>query len=330
MATKGRRATRAAATWLGIAVTLVFGYLAIRNANAGDVLEALRDSNPLWLLPAFVSLATGIVIRAHRWRLLFVPALRPPFRSVWNAVLVGYFFNSLLPARAGEVARIVYLNRRAGVSHAQAAATVAVERGYETLILLLLFFAAVPWLPSVTWLRAAAALALVVAVVLLLLAFAAWRWHGRPLRVLLGPFVRRGVLQQPRVDAWAHLLGEGLAGLTRPATLAAVGFWTVVSWLVLSLSNWLVMLGFDLGLSPAAGLLVAVATAVALILPASPGGLGVFEAATVVALDAYGVPTSQAVSYALVLHALNFVPYIVAGPFAMRTGAGRIPVGRLR
>jgi uncharacterized protein (TIRG00374 family) len=326
---KSRRA-RAAATWIGIAVTLVFGYLALRNANAREVWDALGDANLFWLAPAFVALAVAILIRAYRWGLLFVPAARPPLRVVWNAVLVGYFFNMLLPARAGELARIMYLNRRAAVSHTQAAATVAVERGYDTLILLLLFFAALPWLPSVGWVRGAAALAFVLASALLLVAFVAWRWHGRPLRRLLRPLVRRGVLAEERVDAWAHLLGEGLAGLTRPGTVAGVGLWTTVSWFVLSLSNWFVMLAFDLGLSPAAGLLVAVATAVAMILPASPGALGVFEAAVVVALDSYGVPTSEAVSYALVLHALNFVPFVVAGPFALRTGAGRISLGRLR
>ena len=55
-----------------------------------------------------------------------------------------------------------------------------------------------------------------------------------------------------------------------------------------------------------------------LILPASPAAVGVFEAAVLVALKAYGVPESRALSYALVLHALNFFPYIVAGPFLLR------------
>lgn len=321
--------TKAAATWIGIAVTLVFGYLAIRNANAADVWAALEDSNPWWLVPAFAALAVAILVRAYRWQLLFVPAVRPPLHAVWNAVLVGYFFNSVLPARAGEVARVVYLHRRAGVTRTQGATTVVLERGYDTMILLLLFFAALPWLPSVSWLRAAAVLALVLALGIALAAFAAWRWGGRPLRRIVRPLVRSGALSTERVDAWVHLLDDGLAGLTRPATVVGVAFWTALSWLVLSLSNWFVMLSFDLGLSPTAGLLVSVAVAVAMILPASPGALGVFEAATVVALDSYGVPTSEAVSYALVLHALNFVPFVVAGPIAMRRGAGRVPVGQL-
>jgi uncharacterized membrane protein YbhN (UPF0104 family) len=53
-------------------------------------------------------------------------------------------------------------------------------------------------------------------------------------------------------------------------------------------------------------------------LPAAPGALGVFEAAVVVALDAYDVAASTALSYAFALHALNFFPYLVAGAIAVR------------
>ena len=326
---RSRRA-RAAATWIGLAVTLVLGYFAVRDVQAGEVWDAIRESNPWWLVPAFGAFTVAIFLRAYRWQLLFVPALRPPLRVVWKAVLVGYFFNSVLPARAGEVARVVYLNRRAAASHAQSAATVVLERSYDVLILLLLFFVAPPWLPEVSWLRAAATLGLVVAAALFVAGAAALIWRGRPVRGLMRPLVRRGTVSQERVDDWVELLGHGLAGLTRPATAAGVALWTIASWIALSLSNWLLMLGFDLGLSPAAGLLVSVAVGVAMILPASPAALGAFEAATVVALDAYGVPRSEALSYALVLHALNLVPFLVAGPIALRAGTGRVALREVR
>jgi uncharacterized membrane protein YbhN (UPF0104 family) len=56
----------------------------------------------------------------------------------------------------------------------------------------------------------------------------------------------------------------------------------------------------------------------ALVLPSSPAAVGVFEWATVLALRAYGVPESQALSYALVLHALNFFPFVIAGLVLVR------------
>ncbi|HUP32691.1 MAG TPA: lysylphosphatidylglycerol synthase domain-containing protein [Gaiellaceae bacterium] len=88
---------------------------------------------------------------------------------------------------------------------------------------------------------------------------------------------------------------------------------TVLSWFVLGASYWLVMLGFDFGVSPLAGMLVTIALGLGLILPSSPAAVGVFEAATILALTAYGIGESAALSYALVLHALNFVPFLVVG-----------------
>jgi uncharacterized membrane protein YbhN (UPF0104 family) len=50
-----------------------------------------------------------------------------------------------------------------------------------------------------------------------------------------------------------------------------------------------------------------------MILPSGPAGIGVFEAAVVTALHPFHVDRAHALSYALVLHGLNVVPFIVAG-----------------
>jgi hypothetical protein len=49
----------------------------------------------------------------------------------------------------------------------------------------------------------------------------------------------------------------------------------------------------------------------------------VFEAATVVALRAFDVPHAEALSYALVLHLLNLVPFLVIGAVLLGPGALR-------
>ena len=46
-----------------------------------------------------------------------------------------------------------------------------------------------------------------------------------------------------------------------------------------------------------------------------------FEAAAVVALKAYGVQDTKALSYALAVHAVNLVLYLGAGLVALRFGA---------
>jgi uncharacterized membrane protein YbhN (UPF0104 family) len=69
-------------------------------------------------------------------------------------------------------------------------------------------------------------------------------------------------------------------------------------------------------------MLVMVAVGLAMILPSPPAGIGVFEGAVVLTLGVYRISRAEALSCALVLHAVNFLPFIVAGA-AVMVGHGR-------
>jgi uncharacterized protein (TIRG00374 family) len=304
--------------WIGLVVTVAFGYLAVRDVDFATAADALQAAELWWLVPAFVAFALIVVFRAERWRALFPPETRPPFRPVLQAVLIGYFFNSILPARAGEVARVLALYRSTRVSRVQSGATAVLERAFDLVAILALFVAVSPWLPKVDWFRPAVVLAGAVVGALLLAALALALFGERPFLALVRPAARVTRLSVGRLEEAGRNLGRGLAGI-RSGRVAVVGAaWTFAAWAVAALSNWFVMLGFDLDLSLLAALLVAVATAVGSVLPSSPASLGVWEAATVLALSAYGVDASLALSYGVVLHLLNFVPFLVAGPVALR------------
>jgi glycosyltransferase 2 family protein len=199
------------------------------------------------------------------------------------------------------------------VSRAETAATVVVERAFDVLALLLLLFAISPWLPDVNWLQTAAFLLVALGLVLLGSAFLLARWGTRVLRILLFPLSWIPYLSAERFEHVLRNLVQGFVGLHSIRIAIEAFLWTVLSWALVALTFWLVLLGFDFGISPLAGALVVIAINLALVLPSSPAAVGVFEWATVVALQAYGVSDSEALSYALVAHALNFVPFIAAG-----------------
>jgi uncharacterized membrane protein YbhN (UPF0104 family) len=79
-----------------------------------------------------------------------------------------------------------------------------------------------------------------------------------------------------------------------------------------------VMRGFDLGLSIVAALLVVISTNLVQILPSPPSAVGVFSATVIVALRRYGVSNSDALSFALALHALNLIPYLIASAIVLQ------------
>jgi glycosyltransferase 2 family protein len=309
--------THSALTWLGLLVTALFSYLAVRHVHWAEAWAGFRASNAAWLVPAFAGLVLAVLMRVIRWRYLFRPETRPPLAAVARALLIGYFFNNVLPARAGEAARVLALNRSSGNSRAELAATVVVERIFDVIALVGLLFVTSPWLPSVSWARGAAAFGGVLVAGSLCVIAGVAIWGERPFRLLLRPLAFLPFVGEERLGRAALNLIGGLAGIRQPKLAAAAALWTTLSWLALGLSSWFVLVAFHLHLSPLAGLLTVIAINLALVLPSSPAAVGVFEAATLVALSAYGVATSTALPAALVLHLLNLVPYLAAGAIVL-------------
>lgn len=299
--------------WGGIVVSLLFIYLTFRGTDFGALGAALRRSDYWMLVPALLVLGIAIILRAVRWRLLISPEHRPPTTAVTGALLVGYLFNSILPARAGEAIRVVFLRQRAGTPKFVALGTVIAERAIDVLTLLVLLFVAAPVVPDTDWLPRVLALGAVLFVATAGV-FIAFAFYGeRPARFVLRPLRVLPRMSRERIELAAANLMRGLSAFRSPAAALRAFALTAASWLLIAFASWICMRGFDLRLGFSAAVLVVVAINLAMILPSGPAGIGVFEAATLTALHPFHVDRAQALSYALVLHGLNVVPFIVAG-----------------
>ena len=95
-----RRGARTVVIAGALAVSAAFTYLAFRDVDWAQFRDAFEQSNFWWLIPAAAVLAFGVFLRAVRWRLLFPPESRPPLAAVARALLVGTFFNNVLPGPA--------------------------------------------------------------------------------------------------------------------------------------------------------------------------------------------------------------------------------------
>ena len=72
-----RPRARTGLVWLGLAVSAVFAYLAVRGVDFGDVWDALGECRWWMLVPAFALLVAANLVRAWRWQLQFASATRP-------------------------------------------------------------------------------------------------------------------------------------------------------------------------------------------------------------------------------------------------------------
>jgi len=296
-----------------VVVTVAFSYFALSNIDFSLAWHALRTSNYWWLLAALAAFALGNVARAVRWRSLFAEGRKPSLAAVADAMMIGYLYNNIMPARAGEAARVLVLTQRSDTPAVETVGTVVLERLYDVLAILVVFFAAEPWLPHVSWFGAAAVAAIVLAALIAAVSIVLAVYGDRPLRFMLKPLGRIGLFSGERLERTIEELVHGLSGLRHPWLALEAFVWTIAAWLLTALCAYCVTLSFHLQLPFACGVLIAVAIGLSMILPSPPAAVGVFEGAALIALEAYGVSHSSALPYAVVLHLVNFIPFVLVG-----------------
>jgi glycosyltransferase 2 family protein len=298
---------------VGLAVSAVLAWLAARSVDPHAFVTSFRRTAWWYLVPSGAALVAAVVARWLRWWLLFAPGRRPPLGALGRAFLIGHLFNNLLPARPGEVARAVALKREAGTPVVEALATTAAERVYDVLALVALFAASALFAPVGTdaWTAAVAAGAIAAAALVAVVVFGR---DGVRLERVLSRVPR---LSEETARRWSASVVDGIVSLRDPRVAAPAVVLTAASWVLLALSGWALLFAFHLHPGFTAGLLVVAAANLALLVPASPGGVGVFEAAAVSVLAGYSIDRSVALSYAVALHGLNLFPYVIVGAVAL-------------
>jgi uncharacterized protein (TIRG00374 family) len=327
---------------LGIGISALLLWFALRGIDFAEAVRVLRGSDlMLWALCTVTSQLI-FPLRARRWRTILDPvAPNLPFGVLWRATAIGMMVNNVVPARAGELARVFVLVReRRDVPWSAALASLAVDRVFDALCVVLLLVVAMlaPSFPSDFLIggRSVQAAALLMAGVVVvamgsLFAFATWPHAMEALAVR----ATRAILPrfEAKVGALVHSVAGGLAVIRKPAHFAATFVWALVHWLVNALAFWFGFRAVGITAPFTAALFVQGIIAVGVSVPSSPGFVGVFEYMAKLALPLYGVSEASAVTWAIGFHVLSFIPITVIGAwYFLRMGVhlGDLEAARAR
>jgi uncharacterized membrane protein YbhN (UPF0104 family) len=272
------------------------------------------DSSDLAALAAavgFYGLCTAL--RAERWRLLLGDVgARASRGDALGLTAVGYMGNNVLPARAGDLMRVVLMAPRAGASRRGVIGTLLAERLLDIAVLLCLFVVLAATVAGGAGLPDAATLAILGALGVAAAAGALVAWRVLRARGLVER--ARGFLA-PMAVSTRNL--RGTHGLAMLALTVAIWLGEAVVWGSCAAA-------LDLGASPLEALyLVALASMFALI-PSGPGYAGTQDAAAVIGIKAIGGTSAQALSYVILVRFVLFVPITAAGLLALVTRYGGI------
>jgi uncharacterized protein (TIRG00374 family) len=294
---------------LGLAVSATLLVYLFWNVDLHEVATRLASTN-WWFLAVSMGLNLGSLwMRAWRWYYLFPPGSQPS--HLFNALMIGYMGNNVLPLRAGEVVR-AYVASRRGQRFWTVLATIVVERVLDGLaigLIVAILFLAIPIPASLRW-PAAIFLATDVAAmaVLVVIALAPGRCAGL-IRVLF----RRWSWAERRAMDVLGTMSEGLRGVRAGHHFAPISLSTILIWMLFALSVWTGLRAAHLDLPLAASWTVLAFLGLGVSLPSSPGYVGVVQAATVLALALFSVPRTEALSFSLLIHASQFIPVTLYG-----------------
>ena len=308
---------------LGVVLSAALIYWTLHGISPTEVARLLSRSNPL-LFAAAIFCATAIfALRARRWRTILEPVVaKIPLGPLWRATAIGMMVNNVVPARAGEIARAYALTKEAAVPFPTALASLAVDRLFDAIVLLLLAASALldPAL-SATQRLAGQSLSSFAAgagtiVIVLLFGLYALVFFPTQLLRLFELFARR---VSPAVEERGRTVLEtfmrGLSVLRSPGRFAAVFGWTLAHWLLNALGFWLAFKAVGISAPFSAALFLQAFIALGTAVPALPGFFGVFEYMSVQGLAVYGVSQQQAATWAIGYHLFSFIPITVVGAY---------------
>lgn len=262
--------------WLGTFLGLVFLFLTLADTNLRKVFSFLTGTDPVMVFFGFFFLLTGLLLKTWRWRILLEKQVLSS--KLFAILTVGYLANNLLPARAGELVRIYLVGRKEKLGISKTLGSIVVEKILDifTLILILsILLFKLPFLKEIS----------------------------KP--IFAGLTIPKK--WQKRLDFFL----SSFKILKNKKTLFLLLLLSFLIWTIEAFWNYSLFCALGLKLPLSAAFFLAAIVNLGLFIPSPPGYIGVFHFLATFALLPFGVDKSQALSYALLQHGLEY--FILSG-----------------
>lgn len=298
---------------LGLAITAACAGLLFRLIPWSSTQAALKSADPLFIGLAVTCLVASLIAKTVRWRLLLPDGSGVTTPRLYRILHISFLLNNVLPARLGDVARVAMTTRQPGVRFGHVLSSLLTERVTDTVTLLAGFLIVSPFLPVPAAYKDILEFAWLVVAMVVLLALVATLFRRH-----LGRLAHRGHLDalvpgNGRLREEAASFSEGFRQLFSRRHVVSIWGWSWGAWIGAFAINYLLMRACHIDAPIAVAVLLTCTTNLAMLIPSSPGYVGVFHAAATLSLLPFHVASGTALSFAILAHLVNVVPVSLIG-----------------
>jgi glycosyltransferase 2 family protein len=312
---------------IGFIISIIFLILFFRNVEWKIIWQSIHLMDLIYIPPMILVQFIIILIRAKRWKYILHSIKSIPLMELYKTTAVGFMANYFLPARGGELFRAFLLGTRIQISRTASFATIVVERVFDGLTVMVMFIVVMFFMPfssnhSISLLgrenlKSVGIITFIfyalVLCVLLLLRFHTER-ANRVLEFILKPFPER---LTSAISTRIGFFILGLKILKNAGDIAMSGLYSVLLWLILTISTYILFFSFQIKLSFLEAIFLNVIIVFGISLPSAPGFIGTFHWACASALIFLGIENNLAKSYSLILWLISFTTVSALGFFIL-------------
>lgn len=292
-------------------ITIAALYFACSGIDWAIFYTILREVDPAPLSLGVVLIFASYLVRAARWPSFF-PERTLNFVQSYRVLILGFLYNNILPARAGEIVRAHKGSKISGKKRTLVLATIVSERLADGLTLSVMFLLVALFLGEQEFSQGFTIVALLFAAILVgVIVVLTWREKIFTLaeRWALRFESKASHYALDRLQVFVNGLAP-LSELRRAPTIVAL---SLLTWFIELAGYYFITLAFDSPLSLSACVVFLVAVNFSSLIPSAPAGIGVIEAVATQVLVSMGIARELALSMVVTQHIIQFMVILIPG-----------------
>lgn len=302
--------------FFGLIISAILIYVILSTVNIENLKRIVADFGATYfILFSLVYLAT-FFFRALRWQTITAPIARIRPADSLKILFVSYSVNVLIPARLGELVRAYLLGKKAKIGLTAALTTILMDRLLDGLVMIALLLIAEPLseseLPHIHEVLEVIGVLLAVILAFILIPTKRLVMLRRPMKAFPSNWRDKvtGVIRDLRLS--------GQALLTFPSNVVILSS-SFIAWLIEAFFFYLIIWRVGIDINFPAAIIVLLILNIGLLVPATPGYLGTYEAFVIVALMSFGAGETEATAVALIAHVIQYVSVVISGLISLKS-----------
>jgi glycosyltransferase 2 family protein len=289
-----------------ISIAGVLLWYSVRGTDWPGVAAVLVGARWPYVALGLMTATLALALRALRWRVLLNAEAHIPAATAFWATAAGYFGNTFLPARAGELVRTFMISSQSGLRASYVLATALSERIADAVMLVTIAAAVLLALPSrPAWLASAvtpfalAALAGVLGIAILP------RLESAIKRVItVAPLAPT---RRARLTEIFEAVVTGLRAFHDRGRLSRFLGLTTLIWLLDAVGTVIGAGALGLAMPLSVAFLLIAGLGLGSALPSTPGYVGIYQFVAVTVLSPFGFSRTAAIAYILFAQSLYWI-----------------------